>query len=110
MPLGFARPPCPRSPPTDSERATAALQYLLAAQTAERFDRRSLGETADFVIGTAAAGYDPATLHGCSSGTGALEFLATASDTATTDAAATGKAILAVVAAGDDPTASTAET
>lgn len=104
MPLALAAP-ASATPPTDSERATAALQYLLAAQTANGSIDGSLGETADFVIGTAAAGYDPATLHGCSSGTGALEFLATASDTAAADAAATGKAVLAVVAAGGDPTA-----
>jgi len=91
---------------TDSERATAALEYLLTAQRADGSLDKSLGETADFVIGAAAAGYDPATLHGCSgSATSALDYLATASDAATTDAAKTGKAVLAVVAAGSDPAA-----
>jgi hypothetical protein len=103
MPLALAAP-ASATAPTDHERATAALQYLLAAQNANGSIDGSLGETADFVIGTAAAGYDPATLHGCSAGTGALDFLATASDGATADAAATGKAVLAVVAAGGDPT------
>ena len=104
MPLAFAAP-ASATAPTDHERATAALQYLLAAQSANGSIDGSLGETADFVIGTAAAGYDPATLHGCFSGTGALDFLATASDAVAADAAATGKAVLAVIAAGGDPTA-----
>ena len=95
--------PTPPTSPTDSERATAALEYLLAAQRPDGSIDASLGETADFVIGAAAAGYDPRTLQGCAAGTSALSFLAAASDGAETDAAATGKAILAVVAAGDDP-------
>jgi hypothetical protein len=91
---------------TDSARATAALSYLLAAQAPNGSIDKSLGETADYVIGAADAGYDPATLTGCTAGgTGALTFLATASDAATTDAAKTGKTILAVVAAGLDPAA-----
>jgi hypothetical protein len=89
--------------PTDSERATAALQYLHAAQGADGSIDASIGETADFVIGTAAAGFDPATLSGCGGGAGALDYLAIASDKATTDASKTGKAILAVVAAGGNP-------
>jgi hypothetical protein len=95
----------PSTSPTDSERATAALGYLLAAQGADGSIDASISETADFVIGAAVAGYDPATLHGCGAGTGALDYLATASDgvKVVADAAATGKAILAVVAAGDDP-------
>ena len=88
---------------TDSTRATAALAYLLAAQGADGSIDGSLGETSDFVIGAAAAGYDPATLHGCAGDAGALSFIATASDAAATDAGKTGKAILAVVAAGGDP-------
>ncbi len=96
----------PASAPTDAERATGALAYLLAAQRADGSLDGSIGETADFVIGTAAAGFDPATLHGCSgTATAALDYLATASDAATTDAAKTGKATLAVVAAGGDPAA-----
>ena len=91
---------------TDPDRAAGALAYLVAAQLPDGSIDKSLGETADFIIGTAAAGYDPATLTSCTSGgTGALAFLATASDAATADAAQTGKAILAVVAAGLDPTA-----
>jgi outer membrane biosynthesis protein TonB len=101
LPLALAAP-ASAIPPTDSQRATAALQYMLAAQRADGSIDGSLGETADFVIGTAAAGYDPATLHGCTGGTGALEYLATASDGAAADAAKTGKAVLAVVAAGGD--------
>jgi hypothetical protein len=103
-PFGLAAAtPTPSTPSTDSERATAALQYLLAAQGADGSIDGSIGETADFVIGASAAGFDPATLHGCSAGAGALDFLATASDKATTDANKTGKAILAIVAAGDNP-------
>lgn len=103
-PLGMAAA-TPTLPPTatDSERATAALEYLLAAQGPDGSIDKSVGETADYVIGAAAAGYDPATLHGCSGGTGALTFLATASDAAAGDAAKTGKTILAVVAAGENP-------
>jgi len=94
----------PATAPTDADRATEALSYLLAAQRADGSIDGSIGETADFVIGTAAAGYDPSTLTGCSGGTGALSFLATASDAAGGDAAKTGKTVLAVVAAGGDPT------
>ena len=91
---------------TDPERAAGALAYLVAAQLPDGSIDKSLGETADYIIGVAAAGYDPATLTSCTSGgTGALAFLATTSDAATADAAQTGKAILAVVAAGLDPTA-----
>jgi hypothetical protein len=104
-PIPTAGPSFP-STATDSARATAALSYLLAAQSPDGSIDKSLGETADFVIGAADAGYDPATLTGCTAGgTGALAFLATASDAATTDAAKTGKTILAVVAAGLDPAA-----
>ena len=104
-PLGLAAAAHTSTPAPDSGRATAALEYLLAAQTPDGSIDKSIGETADFVIGAAAAGYDPSTLRGCANGTGALDFLATASDAAATDAAKTGKTILAVVAAGQDPTA-----
>jgi hypothetical protein len=98
--------PAPATAQTDSERATAALSYLLAAQKANGSLDGSIGETADFVIGAAAAGFDPATLRGCSgSATSALDYIATASDAAATDAAKTGKAALAVVATGADPAA-----
>lgn len=103
-PLGAAAA-APSSMPPDSARATAALEYMLAAQSADGSIDKSIGETADFVIGAAGAGYDPATLRGCAGGTSALEFLAIASDAAATDAAKTGKTILAVVAAGEAPTA-----
>ena len=99
-----AATPSPVTAPTDSDRATAALEYLLAAQRADGSIDGSLGETADFVIGAAATGYDPATLQGCAGGAGALSYLAVASDAAASDAAKTGKTILAVVAAGGNPT------
>jgi hypothetical protein len=89
--------------PTDSQRATAALEYLLAAQSSNGSIDSSIGETADFVIGAAAAGYDPSTLKGCGAATSALDFIAIASDAAAKDAAKTAKAILAVKAAGRDP-------
>jgi hypothetical protein len=104
VPLGMAAAaPNPAVAVTDSARATAALEYLLAAQKADGSIDESLGETADFVIGAAAAGYDPSTLTGCAGGSSAMDFIATKSDPVTTDAGATGKAILAVVAAGGDP-------
>lgn len=102
-----ARPVAPNVPaisPTDSERATGALVFLLAAQRPDGSLDGSIGETADFIIGAADAGYDPASLHGCAgTSAGALEYIAAASDAASTDAAKTGKAALAVVAAGGDP-------
>jgi hypothetical protein len=105
-PLSLASaPPTSASEPTDSERATAALRYLWAAQLPDGSIDDSIGETADFVIGTAAAGYDPVTLEGCAGTATALGFLATASDAAAGDAAKTGKTVLAVVAAGGDPAA-----
>jgi hypothetical protein len=93
----------PATAPTDSERAVAALSYLWAAQRPDGSLDKSLGETADFVIGAAAAGYDPATLQGCAGTATALDDLATASDAAAGDAAKTGKTILAVVAADGNP-------
>jgi hypothetical protein len=108
LPLGLAAlplivPPVQAAGPADSDRATAALHYLWAAQLGDGSIDGSIGETADFVIGTAAAGHDPATLRTCDGTTGALDFLAAASDAAAADAAKTGKAVLAVVAAGEDP-------
>lgn len=90
--------------PTDTDRATSALEYMLAAQGSDGSLDGSIGETADFVIGAADAGYDPSTLTGCSGTTSALDYIATASDSATTNAGGTAKAILAVVGAGLDPT------
>ena len=100
---GVAAAPQPSAAPTDSDRATAALRFLWAAQQPDGSIDKSLGETADFVIGTADAGYDPFTLRACSSAATALDYLATASDATTGDSAKTGKAILAVLAAGGDP-------
>jgi len=104
LPLaGVAAAPNPAVLPTDSERAVAALSYLWAAQRPDGSLDKSLGETADFVIGAAAAGYDPATLQGCAGTATAVDYLATASDAAAGDAAKTGKTILAVVGAGGNP-------
>jgi hypothetical protein len=107
-PLGLAAPPLSAASAaeiTDADRATAALRYLWAAQLPDGSIDGSLGETADFAIGAADAGFDPATLATCSGTTGALDFIASASEGAAGDAAKTGKAVLAVVAAGDDPSA-----
>jgi hypothetical protein len=93
----------PSTATTDTDRATAALEYLLAAQASDGSIDGSIGETADYVIGAAAAGFDPATLRGCAGTTGALDFLAAASDGASGDAAKTGKAVVAIAAAGGDP-------
>ena len=49
-----ASPANPALAGTDSQRATAALEYLLAAQGSNGSIDSSLGETADFVIGAAA--------------------------------------------------------
>jgi len=106
MPLGLAAAtpaPHPALLATDSDGATSALGYLLAAQKSNGSLDGSIGETADFVIGAAAAGFDPSTLTGCSGTTSALSYLAGASDAAAGDAAKTGKTILAVVAAGGNP-------
>ena len=104
MPLSMAAvPQVSAAGPTDSDRASQALSYLLAAQKTDGSIDGSIGETADFVIGTAAAGYDPSTLTGCSGTTSALSYLAGASDGAIGDAAKAGKTILAVVAAGGNP-------
>lgn len=112
-----ASTPAPSAPPvvtpgptytataSDSDRATAALSYLLAAQQSNGSLDSSLGETADFVIAAAEAGYDPSTLTGCNMGESALDYLAAASDQAANDAAKTGKVLLAVVAAGRNPAA-----
>jgi hypothetical protein len=102
-PLAVAAAPNTATPPTDSERATAALRFLWTVQLPDGSLDKSLSETADFVIGAAATGYDPATLLDCSSTTTALDYLAIASDAKATDAGNTGKTILAVVAAGGNP-------
>ncbi len=110
VPLSLAATPTAAAAPTDSERATSAVEYLWYLQAADGSLDHSIGETADFIIGTAAAGYDPATLTTCPStasggvsATSALDYLATASDAASDDAGKTGKAVLAIVAAGGDP-------
>jgi hypothetical protein len=101
--LGPAAAPVTAAPATDSERAVFALSYLWAAQKPDGSIGNSIAQTADLVIGTAAAGYDPSTLATCDHANTALGYIAGASDAAAGDAAKTGKAILAVVAAGGDP-------
>jgi hypothetical protein len=104
LPLGLAAvSQVSAAGPTDSDRASQALSYLLAAQKTNGSIDSSISETADFVIGAAAAGYDPSTLTGCSGTTSALSYLAGASDGASSAAGRTGITILAVVAAGGNP-------
>ncbi len=88
----------------DGARASAALRYLSGAQRADGSLDGSPGETEDFVLGTAAAGYDPATLTTCGGGS-AYGFLASDMAAATADAGKTAKLILAVAAGRRDPRA-----
>ena len=70
VPLGLAAPshsPRPSRPIPIGRRRRSQLP--LAAQRADGSIDGSIGETADFVIGTAAAGFDPATLRGCAGAT-----------------------------------------
>ena len=80
---------------TDGTRATAALRYLRGLQRPDGSLDGSPGETEDFVLGAAAAGYDPATLTTCSGGS-AYGYLTANLSTATADAGKTAKLILAV--------------
>jgi cell division septation protein DedD len=103
-PLSLAAALPTTAAPTDATRATAALSFLRSVQLPDGSLAHSIGATSDFVIGAAAAGYDPATLVTCKHTASALGYIAISSDAAAGDAAKTGKAILAVVAAGLDPT------
>lgn len=80
-----------------------AVAYLFAAQGADGSLGGSAGETEDYILGSAAAGFDPATLVACS-GKSAFDYLAANVTTATADAGKTAKLILAVVAGHRDPT------
>ncbi len=102
-PLSLAAALPTTAAPTDEVRAAAALSFLRSVQLPDGSLAHSIGATSDFVIGAAAAGYDPATLLTCKRTASALGYIATSSDAATGDAAKTGKAILAVVTAGLDP-------
>jgi len=85
-----------------NDPASRALQYLVAHQARDGSLDESVGETEDLVLGAAAAGYDPATLH-AAGGRTPLDFLAAKIPAATADAGKTAKLILALLAAGRDP-------
>ena len=89
-----------------NDPATRAIRYLASQQAADGSIDGALGETADFVQGAAAAGYDPATLTS-SAGNSALDFLGLQVDSgyAALSAGSTAKLILAAVAARKDPAA-----
>jgi len=80
--------------------------YLASQQAADGSIDGAVGETADFVQGAAAAGYDPATLTS-NAGNSALDFLGAKVDSgySALSAGSTAKLILAAVAARKDPTA-----
>jgi hypothetical protein len=82
--------------------ATAALAYLAGQQAPDGSIASSAGPTEDFILGTAAANYDPNTLISCA-GTGAYQYLTAKLITETATAGGTGKLILAVLAGKLDP-------
>lgn len=89
-----------------NDPATRAVRYLASQQAADGSLDSSLGETADFVQGAAAAGYDPSTITS-SAGNSPLDFLGAAVDSGYSglNAGSTAKLILAAVAGRKDPTA-----
>ena len=103
VPQGLLAQPLPfgdtfamgRNLASDGTRATAALRYLRGLQHADGSLDGSPGETEDFVLGAAAAGYDPSTLTTCSGGS-AYGYLSANVSGATADAGKTAKLILAV--------------
>ncbi len=84
--------------------ASRALRYLVSHQAADGSLDVSVGETEDFVLGLAAAGYDPSAQRS-SAGHTPLDFLAANVSAATADAGKTSKLIVALVASGRDPRA-----
>ncbi len=84
--------------------ATAALAYLAAQQAPDGSIASSAGPTEDFILGTAAANYDPTTLVSCA-GTSAYGYLTAKLTAETATAGGTAKLILAVLAGKLDPTA-----
>jgi hypothetical protein len=85
-----------------ADPATRALAYLAGQQQSDGSLDHAPGETEDFVLGAAAAGYDPATLRSCT-GTTAYDFLATQVAKAETSAGGTAKLILAVTVGRRNP-------
>ncbi|HUZ01007.1 MAG TPA: prenyltransferase/squalene oxidase repeat-containing protein [Thermomicrobiaceae bacterium] len=89
---------------TDGAHALAALRYLSGQQRPDGSLDGSPGETEDFILGTVAAGDDPATLTTCADGS-AYAFLASQVAAATADAGKTAKLLLALTAGRRDPRA-----
>jgi hypothetical protein len=83
--------------------ATSALAYLAGQQAADGSIASSAGPTEDFILGTAAANYDPNTLVSCA-GRSAYQYLTAKLTAETATAGGTGKLILAVLAGKLDPT------
>jgi hypothetical protein len=84
--------------------ATAALAYLARQQAANGAIASSAGATEDFILGAAAANYDPNTLVSCAHKS-AYQYLTANLTTEVATAGGTGKLILAVLAGKLDPTA-----
>lgn len=87
-----------------TDPATQALAYLSVQQAANGSIAGSAGPTEDFVLGAAAAGFDPNTLGSCA-GTTAFQYLAAGVTAETATAGGTAKLLLAVLAGRLDPTA-----
>lgn len=84
--------------------ATAALAYLAVQQGADGSIASSAGPTEDFILGTAAASYDPNTLVSCA-GKSAYQYLTANLTAETASAGGTAKLVLAVLAGKLDPAA-----
>ena len=87
-----------------TDPATRALAYLSVQQAADGSIAGSAGPTEDFVLGAAAAGFDPNTLVSCG-GTSAFQYLAAGATAETATAGGTAKLLLAALAGRLDPTA-----
>jgi prenyltransferase beta subunit len=119
VPAGLALQPLPVAFPgvatgglsAQGAAAVSALKYLARSQHADGSIDGTAGETEDTILGTAAAGYDPATLV-AASGASAYDFLAAvaAASAATAhanphavDAGKVAKLMLAIQAGGRNP-------
>ena len=96
-----------QTPAGQQSAALHALLFLRGQQSATdgsvQSGYPSYSPTEMYVIGAAAAGYDPATLRRASGDPTAIDYLAAHAADASSDAAQTGMLIQAVVAAAQDP-------
>ncbi len=101
-PLGAQPVPAtnPAAPVTDYERATAAIDFMLSLQRADGSIDGSIGETADWIIGTADFGINPRLLKTCA-GVRASQWLLQAASGSSVDAGKLAKAILAFYVDGN---------